>query len=50
MNCLIGPQNVSRGDTSASGANVESLSELDEFSAGRICSSHEDGHLETNAW
>src|SRR5881396_3346315 len=43
MNCLIGPKNVSRGDTSASSADIECFGEFDEFSARYICSSQEDG-------
>ena len=49
MHGLIGPKNVSRGDTSAISADIECFGEFDEFSAGYIRSSQEDGDLEAKA-
>src|SRR5260221_7506289 len=49
MYCLIWPENVSRGDTGTSRADVESFGEFDELGARHIGASQEDWHLQANA-
>ena len=49
MNCLIWPENVGRGDTRTSGADVESFGEFDELGARHIGASQEDRHLQADA-
>jgi len=50
MNRLIRPENVRGGNTSAGGADIEGLGELNELSAGDICPPQEDRHLQADAW
>jgi len=46
---LIGAENVGRGDTSTSGADIEGLGEFDELGTGRVGTADEDGNLELDA-
>lgn len=47
---LIGLQNVSRGDTRASGADIQRLGKLDKFRPGNILAANEHGNLEFDTW
>ncbi len=49
MDGLIRSKNMRRGDAGTSGADIESLGELDEFGAGHISPPEEDRHLQTDA-
>src|SRR5260370_37924281 len=49
MNCLVRPQDVGGGNTSARDGDVECLGEFDEFRAGYISTPDEDGHLQSDA-
>jgi len=49
MDDLIGPQDVSGGDTSASSADIQGFSEFHEFGARKIGSPQKNGDLETDS-